>query len=618
MLAKLSLQTKAIGFAIALGTLPVMAIGIVSYHFANRTITQDVMQFQKAYAVEVADKLSRFMFERYGDIQAIANLPMFANSSVNQLISKQEKEETLNRYIDNYQVYDNIAIFDLSGNLIVKSRGEVTGNHRDRDYFQEVIKTERPIISYPKASQSNGDWSIYLAAPVRDIVSGKIVGVARSRLPVKFIQQRIQNLTNGEQQSHVLDEAGTIFVSANAKEVGQNIQLEYPVWTQLQAAKQADVRLLFSQTDKTAKVLATAPTPPLVGMPNLNWTIVVDNNAETAFKAQRELLIALLLGTGITALIVSAIAAVIARQTTKSINHIVYNITTSTTEIASTVEQQERVATQQATSVNQTTSTMTELGASSRTSAEQAESSAQNARQLLDLAESSSAAAHEVLNLAEKGNLTVKRTLEEMSDLKKKVAAIAQQTIHLNEQTNQIGTIINIVSDLASQTNMLALNAAVEAVRAGEYGKGFAVVAAEIRKLADQSKQSTQKINTLVISIQSAIDSTVTVSNEGRKTAEEGIKLSQETAEAFTNVTQAINDVILSKQQLSLTAINDIVVSAQQISLTAQQQAIAIEQVVEAMNSLNQGAGETATGITQTKIGIQKLNQAAQNLKAIV
>lgn len=618
MLAKLSLQTKAIGFAIALGTLPVMAIGIISYHFANRTITEDVMQFQKAYAVEVADKLSRFMFERYGDIQAIANLPMFANPNVNQIISRQEKEETLNRYIDNYQVYDNIAIFDLSGNLIIKSRGEVRGNHRDRDYFQEVLKTERAIISYPKVSPSDGDWAIYLAAPVRDNLTGKIIGVARSRLPVKYIQQRIQNLTNEDRQSHVIDETGTIFVTADPKEVGQKSQLEYPILTRLQAEKQADVNLVFSQTDKTEKVLATAPTPPLAGMPNLNWTILVDNKAEVAFKAQKELLITLLIGTIITALIVSAIAAIIARQTTKSINHIVYNITSSTTEIASTVEQQERVATQQASSVNQTTSTMTELSASSRTSAEQAELSAQNARQLLNLAESSSAAAHEVLNLAGKGDLTVKRTLEEMSDLKRKVGAIAQQTMHLSEQTNQISTIINIVSDLASQTNMLALNAAVEAVRAGEYGKGFAVVAAEIRKLADQSKQSANKINNLVVTIQSAIDSTVKVSDEGRKTAEEGIKLSQQTAEAFSSVTQAINDVVLSKQQLSLTAINDIVVSSQQISLTAQQQAIAIEQVVEAMNSLNQGAVETATGITQTKIGIQKLNQAAQNLKAVV
>lgn len=618
MFQNLSLRAKAIGFAIVLGTLPVLGIGAVAYYFANRSIRQDVMQFQQAYAVELADKLSRFMFERYGDIQTIANLPMFANSAASKIISQNEKLSALNRYLDNYQVYDNIAVLDLSGNLIVKSRGEAIENHRERDYFQQVLKTKRPFISKPEFSNSSNDWVIYFAAPVKDGATGKIIGVARSRLPIKYIRERIKSLGNIEQQSHLVDVSGKVFVTRDLKEIGQEVQLEYPFFGQLQAAKQADVRVVYSQTDKIDKVLATAPTPALAGMPNLNWTVLVDNDTAVAFKPQRELLVTLLIGTGATAILVSAIAAVIADRTTKSINVIVSAITTSTTEIAATAEEQERVATQQASSVNQTTTTMTELGTSSKASAEQAELSAENARQLLKVAESSAAGARQVLNVAERGTLTVERTLEGMSALKEKVGAIAHQTMHLSDQTNQIGVITNIVSDLATQTHMLALNAAVEAARAGEYGKGFGVVAAEIRKLADQSKQSAQKINALVVAIQSAIDATVMVTNEGRRTAEEGIKLSQQTAEAFTNVTVAIEDVVLSKQQTSLAAIDDIVVSSQQISLTAQQQAIATQQAVDAMNSLSQGAVQTATGITQTKIGIQKLNEAAHNLKAIV
>lgn len=618
MFNKLPLRAKAICFGIALGTLPVLGIGAVAYYFANRSIAQDVMQFQKAYAVELADKMSRFMFERYGDIQAIANLAILADPRVSSIVPQKQKEETLNRYLDTYQVYDSIAVFDLQGNVLVRSRGEALGNHRNRDYFQQVIKSERPYVSNPEFSESTREWAIYLAAPVKDVTTGNIIAIARSRLPIKYLQQRIKNIISGEQQSFVVDANGKIFITYNPKEVGQEVQLEYPIFKQLRIEKQADVRLIFSQTDKTEKVLASAPTTELTGMPNLNWIVAVDNDAAVVFKAQRELLVTLLIGTGVTALLASAIAAALASRTTNSINEIVSTISSSTTEIAATIEEQERVASQQATSVNQTTTTMTELGVSSKGSAEQAEISAENARQLLKLAEASAAAARQVLNLAEGGTHTVERTLEEMTALKEKVGAIGQQTLHLSEQTNQISSITNIVSDLASQTNMLALNAAVEAVRAGEHGKGFGVVAAEIRKLADQSKQSAQKINALVIAIQSAINSTVIVTDEGRKTAESGIKLSQETAAAFTNVTHAINEVVLNKQETSLIAINDIVVSSQQISLTAQQQAIAIQQVVEAMNNLNQGAAQTATGITQTKIGIQKLNEAAQNLKAIV
>jgi methyl-accepting chemotaxis protein len=314
----------------------------------------------------------------------------------------------------------------------------------------------------------------------------------------------------------------------------------------------------------------------------------------------------------------SAILFLISRKVVSPIDEVVSSLASSSTEIAATVEEQERIATQQAASVNQTTSTMTELGASARATAEQAESSAESARQVLKLAESSAESARQVLKLAEGGTKTVERTLEEMSVLKEKVAALAEQILRLSEQTNQIGSITNIVGDLANQTNMLALNAAVEAVRAGEYGRGFGVVAAEIRKLADQSKRSAEKMNALVGAIQSAINSTVTVTEEGRRTAQEGIKLSRETAEAFRSVTQAIEDVVLSNQETSVQAISDVAVSSQKISLTAQQQAAAIGQVITAMNALNEAAAQTASGISQTKAGIQKLNEAAQSLKDVV
>jgi methyl-accepting chemotaxis protein len=164
---------------------------------------------------------------------------------------------------------------------------------------------------------------------------------------------------------------------------------------------------------------------------------------------------------------------------------------------------------------------------------------------------------------------------------------------------------------------MLALNAAVEAVRAGESGKGFAVVASEIRRLADQSKQSAEKIKNLILSIQNAITSTVIVTDEGTKSVQESIKFSNETSQAFLGVTKAINDIVLNNQEKSVKAINDIVVSNQQIAMNAKQQASAIEQVVISMNAINSGVRQTATGISQTKIGIQKLNEAALNLREL-
>jgi methyl-accepting chemotaxis protein len=271
---------------------------------------------------------------------------------------------------------------------------------------------------------------------------------------------------------------------------------------------------------------------------------------------------------------------------TKPVLSSVNRIASSSNEIAATVEQQERTVNQQAASVNQTSTTMGELGASSRQASEQAEASA--------------AAARQALSLAEDGTKSVESTVSGIENLRDKVRAIAEQIMRLSEQTGQIAGISDLVADLANQTNMLALNAAVEAARAGEQGKGFSVVASEIRKLADESKKSAEKINALVMDVQASMNSTVMVTDEGTKTANEGIKLAQGTAEVFTGMVDAINNVFVNNQQ---------------ISLSAKQQAIAVEQVLEAMNSVNLGAKETATGISQVKVTTNQLSKAAEDLK---
>ena len=296
-----------------------------------------------------------------------------------------------------------------------------------------------------------------------------------------------------------------------------------------------------------------------------------------------ELFVALL-----SLLIVTIIVAG-SRKISSTLQDFTESIADSSNEIASTVERQEQVANEQASSVNQTTATVDLLGETSRLSAQQAEESAKSAST--------------ALSLAETGAQTVEQTRVGMENLKERVREIAEQIINLSEQTEQIASVSELVGDLANQTNMLALNAAVEAARAGEYGKGFGVVAGEIRKLADQSRKSADKINTLVTDVQAAMNSAVMVTDEGKKTAESSIELALGTAESFIGVKEAVNNVFANTSQ---------------ISDAAKRQAVGIQEILAAVNALNLGAMDTTTDMGEVKASTVQLKKSAEELRAIV
>lgn len=311
--------------------------------------------------------------------------------------------------------------------------------------------------------------------------------------------------------------------------------------------------------------------------------------AEAEQAVNRGTLLLWILGAGIIGLAGLGLGWALGRSISAMLNRTVNALSSTSAQIAATISQHERTAMHQAAAVNQTTATMDELEASFSQTAEMARSAADTAR--------------EAVSVADDGLQSVKQTLNGMNGLKAKVGVVGDQILRLSEQTGQIGSISNLVSDLANQTNLLALNAAVEAARAGEHGRGFGVVAAEIRKLADESKKSAERISHLVDEIQRATNSTVMATEESNRTVEQSIMLTQNTAQAFNMVSASSNATYEA---------------AQQTLLSVPQQVTAVKQVLTSMEALNTGARETADGIGQTKIGIDTLRDATLKLKEML
>jgi len=144
----------------------------------------------------------------------------------------------------------------------------------------------------------------------------------------------------------------------------------------------------------------------------------------------------------------------------------------------------------------------------------------------------------------------VRTNIEKMFSIRHKIQTIAELILELSDFVQSISSTIGLVEDIAEQTNLLALNAAVEAARAGEHGKGFAVVASEIRKLADESKQATTKIISLINDIQQTANSTVLATEEGTKEIESGLELAHIISENIEQLINAMNEISTSMKEI--------------------------------------------------------------------
>ncbi|WP_293124193.1 methyl-accepting chemotaxis protein [Microcoleus sp. bin38.metabat.b11b12b14.051] len=475
-------------------------------------------------------------------------------------------------------------------------------NQANRDYFSATmnIKAGEIYVSQFNLNQERGKIEIPYkptirhATPIFD-AKGERKGILIANSFGQNLIDIVKNINHeGSEQAFIFNQKGNYIYHPNPKkEWGSEIKTNENI-TKDYSAEIVNLLLSGGQGNiDVGDLVIGYHTVFLTKDSHKNFVVIVNEAQKKslfasvfALKKIATLITVFSLGT------VLALGFIVLQQLIKLIRGIIYEISSFSLQILSNMNQQEQVVGQQFLSVNETTATLEKLGISSRHTAEQAEAVA--------------AAALQALTLAQEGTQMVDQTLNQMLSLRQAVTAISQQNQRLGDSTSQIGNIsalANLVSDLAAQTNMLALNAAVEAVRAGEYGKGFAVVASEIRKLADESQQAAQKINGIIPEIKGAIESTVKATEESRKIVVAGVKTAQDTAEAFTGVREACNLVFASNQQ---------------ISLNIKQQAIAIGQVADEMNSLNRTASQTISGISQVKLGTQKLNQAALNLKSVV
>ncbi len=297
----------------------------------------------------------------------------------------------------------------------------------------------------------------------------------------------------------------------------------------------------------------------------------------------------ILWGSIIGTLVIALAGLTISRSLASQIGVAVRHIQTSAAELQAAANQQATGAKEQATAVTEITTTISELLATSRQIAE-------SARRVSDIAS-------QTASQARAGDNTVSRGTEAVGAIKRQVDAIVSHMLELGKKSQQIGAVLDIVSELAEQTNILAINATIEAAGAGESGRRFGVVADEIRKLADRVGGSTKEIRGLIDDVRAAVNTTVMTTETGSKAVEAG-------ADQFGQVASSFR--LIAGQVGTTTE------AAKEIELSTKQQASAVEQVNLAITNVAQASKESEVSTGQTLRTAIELASLSRDLLKIV
>jgi methyl-accepting chemotaxis protein len=265
------------------------------------------------------------------------------------------------------------------------------------------------------------------------------------------------------------------------------------------------------------------------------------------------------------------------------------HLSTSATEVLSAATQNESSTSQQASAVHETTATMEELKGASQ--------------QIADNAQTVAAIAEQTLTATRQGEGAIKAFLEAMEKVRHNAGEVDQAIAKLSRRVERIGTVVEVIDEIADRSDLLALNAALEGAKAGDAGRGFSIVAAEMRRLAENVLESTREIKNLITEIREATQAAKEASDGNQRMAGEGEKLGGAAMASVSSILHGAEETVSASRV---------------IHLATQQQRSATEQVVISMGEVESVTRQAQAGSRQATGAAAELNRLAARLAELV
>jgi methyl-accepting chemotaxis protein len=646
----LTIRMKLIIAIVLLLLVPSVSIGLISYHSAKTEMENSMFQTAHESVQLINTSLINQLDPIKGDVDYFAKTAKTAYASINSEDVETIKQR-FNQYIKTKQEAQAIYIGFETGDLIISPPAELPEDFdpRERPWYKLAMENKGEVVITDPYIDVNTNEASVTFAKVLDDGSG-VVGID------------INITALGELTSQVkIGEKGYITIIDNTKSyiVHPTDQGEEATgdWVKTLFESEND---RFSYTFNGSSKVMDFMTNELTGwkIAGTMYSSEIDHAAQEIFnKTIIVIVVSLLLGgfvifciikfilNPIRSLVISAdrisngdLTEEISSDSndevgmlTKSFKNMVDNLRTVIMNLQSASERVSSSSVELIASADQTTigtkqvtEVMQQVAVGAENQTTQLEANTQALEEVLQgvllIAGSSSNVsemAHETMKEAEIGAKFVKDNLEQMKFIHESVTESNKVIRSLSNRSKEIGKILDVISDIAAQTNLLALNAAIEAARAGEHGRGFAVVADEVRKLAEQSQESAGQISTIISSIQQDTTKSVDIMNDVSKNAKDGLAISTETSEKFDAImismnamTPQIEEVSATVQQMSA-AIQEVSASANEITIIAKESSTTSEEVAATTE-------QQLASMEEITLAAKSLTIMAEELQALI
>ncbi len=645
-------------FALILTILPVTVVGLFAYEQTSDAITEQMQErlieqvsMEKQYVdvvfsfeqknLESNLELATTKFYDIGTPTLTGNELVLGNDYVvnnnNGLVDSIKDDTGAEATI--FMVKDGAAT-RVSTTILDENGNRVTGTSVSDSVYSAVVENEQ---TYQGRADVLGNWYLSQYKPIKDS-AGKIVGILFVGVPEEtyrlIIKEQVDSVTFGETgYMYIMDSNGKLVIHPNKE--GETPDME-DFTKEIIANKEGVITYEWDGREKTMGYTYYE---------DRDWYIISGtyvDEFEAPVVAIRNALIAsilvfVILGSGAAFLISRSISGGVQKivsdfkmiaddalegkiNTTadtdvdidfiaipKGLNDILSTLTSvinvvtkSANNVASTAEEMSASIEEVTASSTQVSTTVNEISVGTQ---EQSVKTDDVARTMNDMTIGVQDIAHNAQLAAEAANEALEAISEvgnQSRDMLVKMDAIQNATNsssnvikQLEAKSNQIGEIVQLITNVADQTNLLALNAAIEAARAGEHGKGFAVVADEVRKLAENSGTAALQISELIGEIQEGTSAAVMSMEDGTNTVTEGVS-------ALTITVDAVKRIVEESNRVAQMAEN--------IAAAAEQQSASIEEVTATVDEVASISQHAAAGTQETSAAVEEQNASMQEL----